>query len=260
MSLRFLLCLMLASGCLLNGVVAAEVDELEIDVEIDKGDDATYYHEEPIFISCITSDDAYVAIFNIDSEGRLHLVFPDSPDESCYLPANTTVRIPEEDDDFSLKVTGVSGEEFICAVASRAPLRIPSIFGEGARYSVEGDPVSVMHDIAEDMLEGQEAAYTVDMSHFYIGEEEEFPPFPLHPPFPLPPWAGCLQVISKPSGARVYLNGRFCGETPTVIAGIPPGTHTLTVQKKWYHGFREEICIGEGDRESVKVRLKWKLF
>jgi hypothetical protein len=117
-----------------------------------------------------------------------------------------------------------------------------------------------MHDIADDMLKGQEASYVVDMSHFYIGDDEEFPPFPSHPPFPLPPWTGCLQVLSKPNGARVYLNGRFCGKTPTVIAGIPPGIHTLVVKKKWYDRFREEISICEGEKERVKVRLKWKLF
>jgi hypothetical protein len=233
---------------------------LEVDLEIDKGDDATYYSGEPIFISCIASDDAYVIIYNIDSEGGLHLLYPESPDGSCFMPANTTHQIPEEDDDYSLKVTGTYGEEFNCAIASREPLRVPAIFGENGRYSVEGDPEEIMHDMAEDMLEGREAYYTLDMAHFYIGDEEEFPPFPPLPPFPLPPWTGCLQVVSLPGGAKVYLNGRYCGKTPTVIAGIPPGAHSLLVKKKSYSRFHEEIFIEEGERERLKIRLRWEPF
>lgn len=261
MSLRLLLYLLFAGSLVLVGFAGGqEANDLWIDVETDKGDDATYYHDEPIFISCITGEDAYVVIFNIDTDGKLHLLYPETPEESGFMPGNTTYQIPEENDDYSLKVTAHHGEEFICAIASTAPLRIPSIFGEGAQYSVDGDPGEIMRDIAEDMLEGTEATYTVDMSHFYVGDEEEFPCFPPLPPFPLPPWTGCLQVVSKPENAKVYLNGKYCGTTPTVIAGIPPGCHTLVVKKSCYHRFCEEVCIGEGEREQVKVRLKWKLF
>ncbi len=262
MSLRLLQCLMLVVCCFLGNFAAAQDEgELWVDVDIDKGDDATYYSGEPIFISCITGDDAYVVIYNIDSEGRLHLIYPGSPDQSGFMPANETYQIPEEDDDYSLKVTGIHGEEFICAIASSVPLRIPSIFGEEAQFSVDGDPVDLMHDIAEDMIDGQDAPYAVDMSHFYIGNEKECGDFPPIPPFPIPPFRfGCLQVISKPGGARVYLNGKYFGKTPTVIAGIPPGTHELVVKKKRYYLFCEDIYITEGEKERVKVRLKWKLF
>jgi hypothetical protein len=245
--------------CLVCGFAAAQDSPgLEIDVEIDKGDDATYYREESIFISFRTSDDAYVVVYNIDSEGRFNLLFPGAADEG-FVPAHETSRIPEQEDDYSLKVTGSRGEEFICAVASSAPLRIPAIFSEESEFRAEGEADKIMRDIAEDMCAGNEETYALDVAHFYIGEEEEWEGF--HPFPPLPPFGfGCLQVISKPGDAKVYLDGRLFGKTPAVIMGIPPGIHELVVTKKLYRRFCEEVCIGEGGRERVKVKLEWKLW
>ncbi len=262
MSIRFLLFWVILLLCLPMGVIHAEISsDLQVAIEIDKGDDATYYNDEAIFISFRTSDEAYVVVFNIDSEGKLNLLFPEADDEVHAIPGYTTYKIPEQDDDYSLKVTGVDGEEFIVAVASAVPLRIPSMFSERTEFSVRGEVDEIIEEIAEDMLDGRDAPLAIDVCHFYIGDGEKYPGFPPFPPFPFPP-CGCgfLQVISKPDGAKVYLDGKPFGKTPTVIAGIPPGKHELVVRKRCYYTVSREVFIDEGERERVKVRLEWSLW
>lgn len=261
MSLRFLCWTMLF--CFLSGgfAVAEDTSLLKVDVEIDKGDDATYYTDEAIFVSFRTNREAYVVVYNIDSEGRLNLLFPESDDGTDPVPAYTTYRIPEQDDDYSLKVTGIEGEEFICAVASTSPLRIPSIFSEKTEFSVHGEVDEIIQEITEDMIDGRDVPWAIDVCHFSIGDEEECPPFPPLPPFPLHGFGfGCLQVLSKPAGAKVYLDGKPFGKTPSVIAGIPPGPHELVVRKRCYYEVQREVYIDECEKERVKVHLEWSLW
>jgi len=243
---------------------AQEESDFKVDVSVDKGDDATYYDEEPIFITFRTTEDAYIIIYGIDTKGNLNLIFPESVKETGFIRANRTYQIPEDDDDFSFKVQGPPGEEFICAVASSEPLRIPAIFKEQEEetyFRVEGDIERAIENITEDILSGSSGAYATDVCYIYVEYGEERAIFPPPPsPFPLPPFCCLIEIISRPRGAKVYLDGRYFGKTPTVIAGIPPGTHRLLLIKKGYYRYEEEIHLYRGDRECVKVHLKWKLW
>ena len=240
-------------------VLAQEKDGFEIDVSIDKGDDATYYDNESIFISFRTNDDAYVIIYNIDTQGNINLIYPESNEKNAIVAAYKMIQIPEEDDDFSYRVTtGPSGEEFICAGASTERMRIPVILRGNTRVQVEGDPVSVIEDITEEIISSTHGEYSTDICHFYVADhEEEFPPFPPFPHFPV----GCaLKVVSKPMGAKVFIDGRYFGKTPTIIGGIPPGLHRVVVRKKYYYQFEEEVFLDGGEREYLRVHLEWKLW
>jgi hypothetical protein len=101
----------------------------------------------------------------------------------------------------------------------------------------------------------------MDASHFYIGNEDACVCSRPLPPFAFPPCGcGCLEVVSKPDGASVYLDGRPFGKTPTVIVGIPPGIHELVIKKRLFFEVCKEICIDEGEKERVNVRLQWELW
>lgn len=242
-------------------VIAQEDSYYEVDISVDKGDDATYYNGEPIFISFRTTEDAYVVIYDIDTEGKLSLIFPESVEEDGFIRANSTYQIPEDDDDYSLKIKGPPGEEFICAVTSPEPLRIPAIFKgeEEVYFRIEGDPLSAIEKINEELIIGTGGIYDIDICHFYVeyGEEERKCPLP---PFPFPPFSCSTEIVSTPRGAKIYLDGRYFGKTPGVIAGIPPGNHRLVVEKGGYYRYERDIFLHKGEREFVKVHLKWKLW
>jgi len=240
-------------------VIAQEGSYYEVDISVDKGDDATYYDGEPIFISFITTEDAYVVIYDIDTEGKLSLIFPESIEENGFIRANSTYQIPEDDDDYSLKIKGPQGEEFICAVTSPEPLRIPAIFkGEGeVHFRIEGDPLSAIEKINEELIVGTGGIHDIDICHLFVEYGEEGRKCPL-PPFPFPPFSCSMEIVSKPKGAKIYFDGRYFGKTPAVIAGIPPGNHRLVIKKGGYYRYERYIFLHKGEREFVKVHLKWK--
>lgn len=58
---------------------------------------------------------------------------------------------------------------------------------------------------------------------------------------------GELKVRTKPSGARVYVDGVFRGVSPTSVKGLGGGKHTLTVLLTGYALFQDEAPLGEED-------------
>lgn len=239
-----------------------EENGFEIDVSVDKGDDATYYDGEPIFISFRMTEDGYIVVYDIDTEGNLNLIFPESADEDGFIRANKTYQIPEDNDDYSFKVNGPPGEEFICAVASSEPLRIPSIFeeGDGANFRVKGDRIRAIEKITNEILGDRSVIYETDICHFYVeyseGEKASFPPAP----FPSPPFSCSMKIISRPPGAKLYLDGRYFGKTPVGVFGIPPGIHRLLLTKKGFYRYKKKIHLYQGDRRSIRVDLRWKFW
>jgi len=241
---------------------AEEEDDFRIDMNVDKGDDAVYYEGEPIFISFHSTKDAYIFIYDIDTNGKISAIYPESSEEKGFIKANKTYRIPAEVDDYSFRVKGPSGEEFICCVTSSEPLHIPSIFEEqkgDTYFQVEGEPEEAIKDIADEILKWSQGSSAVDVCHFFVEEEkDEFMP-PL-PPFPTPPFCGSLKIQTKPRAAKIYLDGRYFGRTPAVIGGIPPGKHRLLLTKNGYYKYSKMIHINGGDIKTIRLNLKWKLW
>ncbi len=57
---------------------------------------------------------------------------------------------------------------------------------------------------------------------------------------------GTLQITSSPSGAEVYLDGQFRGSTPTSIANVEPGNHTLEYRFSGYKSWTSVITVTPG--------------
>src|SRR5262245_28960827 len=63
---------MLATG-------TAHAEHFDVDLWLDRGQEAVYEPGDPIQIGVRASDDAYVLVYEIDAEGYLHLLFPHGP-------------------------------------------------------------------------------------------------------------------------------------------------------------------------------------
>lgn len=127
-----------------------------VEVWTDRGTDALYAPGDNIQLYVRTSRPSYVAIYDIDTQGRTHLLYPTDPLEERPLRAGKTYRFPRgRADDYA--VDGPSGVEYIHVVASREPLysRLPwdyrllrrtgNWWGDDADddswiYHVSGDP------------------------------------------------------------------------------------------------------------------------
>jgi hypothetical protein len=68
---------------------------------------------------------------------------------------------------------------------------------------------------------------------------------------------GRLSVITSPPEAKVKLNGREMGQTPTIIRGVSPGSHVLEIQKDGFVTERKTIKLVTATAEhSVDIKLR----
>ena len=90
--------------------------DLDIEVWTRKGDNARYCVGEPIEIYFRTNRDAYVALYNTDTRGRTHKLFPNRYDRDNFVRGGKTYRLPARGYDFYIE--GPQGRESIKAVAA----------------------------------------------------------------------------------------------------------------------------------------------
>ena len=44
-------------------------------------------------------------------------------------------------------------------------------------------------------------------------------------------WGGGVDIVSRPAGASLYVDGEYLGTTPLTMGGLSPGTHAIRLEK-----------------------------
>lgn len=78
---------------------------------------------------------------------------------------------------------------------------------------------------------------------------------PATPPAVAPTTPGSLVVESRPSGARVVLDGREIGRTPLTLPGVAPGPHAIRIELQGYLPITTTTRVEPGARARVAVSL-----
>jgi uncharacterized protein DUF4384 len=129
---------------LASAVVPSFARQLGIEVWTDRGDDAVYEPGDAMRVKIRTSDDAYLLVYEIDSEGGVNLLYPWRRGIG-KVQARNTLRLPEDNSNYQLVVEHATGQGFIVAVASEQPFRELPWFlrpfdPQAASVGYEGDP------------------------------------------------------------------------------------------------------------------------
>ncbi len=72
-----------------------------------------------------------------------------------------------------------------------------------------------------------------------------------------------IEIVSKPEGADIELDGNFAGNTPSTV-GVKPGEHTVKVTKKGYKPWERKITTSSGtvklspELEAVEITQESK--
>ncbi len=69
---------------------------------------------------------------------------------------------------------------------------------------------------------------------------------------------GGLNVQSRPSGARVYVNDRPVGSTPVTIPDVPAGAASVRIELDGYETWITTVRVGAGDETRVAASLERK--
>jgi hypothetical protein len=94
-----------------------------------------------------TAADAYIAVVRVDTDGRLVLLFPYTPDDDAFARGGRTYQVQGRNDGYTFTADDPPGIGYLLAVASPDPLRL-EIFEEGGDWHlaalgaehIEGDP------------------------------------------------------------------------------------------------------------------------
>ena len=73
---------------------------------------------------------------------------------------------------------------------------------------------------------------------------------------PVAPGPGSLQVVSRPSGAQVILDGKSIGRTPLSIAEISDGAHDIRLDLPGFRGWATTVQVRPGEQTRVAASLE----
>ncbi|MDH5588978.1 MAG: DUF4384 domain-containing protein [Gemmatimonadota bacterium] len=169
-----------------SGQEGDEMQPIEARVWLDRGAEPVLQRGERVRVYYRTSEDAYVAIFRIDTDGSVRLLHPRGPGEDSFTVGGRDYRLlfPESPYWFVEEFPGL-GYFFI--VASPEPFDFSS-FDHG--YPVRGwdlsqvgrtvysDPYVAMDDyVAELIPDWEYTPYGLDFVTYHVGQTYEYPRF-----------------------------------------------------------------------------------
>jgi hypothetical protein len=72
----------------------------------------------------------------------------------------------------------------------------------------------------------------------------------------VPPGATSMEVISRPAGAQVYVDGRLVGKTPLVLPEVNPGDHAVQIALPGHQRWVTRVSVSPGSRARVAASLE----
>jgi hypothetical protein len=68
--------------------------------------------------------------------------------------------------------------------------------------------------------------------------------------------AGSLQILSRPSGATVFVDGQTVGRTPLVISNVRIGAHDIRLELTGFRRWATSVQVSPGARARVAASLE----
>ncbi len=240
-----------------------------LDVEVWTGhSDGEYYEGDNVVIHFRANRDAFVALYSIDTRGRVNLLFPTHPGEDNFVNGGVTYKLPGGVDDYDLVVSGPEGFEHIQILASRERFPIPDWYHGPELVDDWNDRNEFMDWVNSNYFvryHGQRFAY--DRAVIYVNEWEEDYFRPVYYPS-YPSWTIYGNAyIDYPWGASIYVNGRYWGCTPLYLPRIAVGWHTISLYDHYGHCWEHDFHVSRYNtvvfnktiiRTSPSVRSKYK--
>jgi len=77
-----------------------------------------------------------------------------------------------------------------------------------------------------------------------------------NPPAPAARFAGALAVDSRPSGAKVFMDGKLVGTTPMALPTVPAGSHAIRLEHDGYRRWSSSVRVVAGEQNRVTASLE----
>jgi serine/threonine-protein kinase len=67
---------------------------------------------------------------------------------------------------------------------------------------------------------------------------------------------GSMQVLSRPAGAQVYVDGSLVGRTPVIMSALAPGRHDVRIELDGHRRWATNVLVEPGERARVAASLE----
>lgn len=223
--------------------------EVEVFVDKDSSGDAVPVYDigERIRISVKVTEDAYVYLFNIHSDGEITQILPNNIDNAGrnnFIQAGQTKNFPPMDARYSFDIAGPNGLDKVIAVASKQQLATDTLQGftnDGTFLSSSQDESSFAQTLSIVVTPLPQESWVTDTALFNVGQAVQAR-------------YGTLAISSNPAGASAYVDGVFVGRTPTNY-GTTVGTHSVSIGLDGYNTFETSVNVPANQVTNVTTNL-----
>ncbi len=211
---------------------------LNIEVWTDHDD---YYQGDNVQFSFKTNEDCFVVVYNIDSRGDVHILYPAGPNDDMRVQGGRIYTVPSTNDDYELTVQGPEGVEYLQAVASREPINLGD--WDDNLYC-DNDAYDFMDYINSTYLGcNSDCHRAYDLTSFMVKQWDDYYFRPVyHYDRPYWSYAGSIYV-DYPFGSTIYIDGVYWGVAPLFIPRIYYGWHWVTVYDHYGYCWEDRIQV-----------------
>ncbi|MCX7843815.1 MAG: PKD domain-containing protein [Candidatus Bipolaricaulota bacterium] len=221
-------------------IVEPPAGELTVRIWVDK---PVYSVGETVRIHFELNRAAYVYIWDIMPDGRVHQIFPNAYEPQNYFPAGVHT-IPSPGKGYQFRVAPPVGTEWLQIMASTVPIPHFQAYSPEQPFPLlSPDPQSWQEQLEAQVLGlvPEPAQRAFDFTCFQI----VYGPAPGY---------GTLQVLTTPPLAKLYVDGVFRGYTPRTLP-VTAGSHTVLIRKTGYLDYTTTVYILPGGTRTLNVTL-----
>ena len=238
-----------------------EVYPLEARVWLDRGEEPVLKRGDRARVYYRVSESAFVAIFHVDTNGTVRMVFPSSPQENHYARAGRDYRILFPGSSYWY-VGDDPGLGYFFIVASSEPFDFRDLgyshFAGGWDLShvgqqVYGDPYLAMDDFVASLIPDWEyVGYGLDFTSYHVDRHYDYPRFLCYDCHGFQPYRSWNPYVYSCTSFRVVIYN----DPYYYPATRYRGTRVVYVQPRRgvaHFGFKER-AVGESGAPHVVVR------
>ena len=243
------------------GVIVNPTQPYQSSVWVSK---ANYSIGERISINYRTDRDAYVYIFDVDTTGKVSLLFPNIYSTNNYARSGMTYTLPDSSN-YYYSVSGPDGVDTIIMITVPQPLGVSidwiqaSLYNNNFSPQINGQVASASYMaqvIASNIMPYYGTNWTSAYTTFTVGSGGVTTVVPSVSVIPSQnSGIGMLEVTSSPAGAKVFINGEERGVTPLIINRIPYGTYEVNIISGGYYSFKRVFEIDSTSPYRISATL-----
>jgi hypothetical protein len=216
-----------------------------------------FYPGDRVEVRFRTSEDAYVAILHVDTEGVVDLLYPGSRWDEEFVYARRTYSLPLTGRGAFRSVSRAPGIGYFFIVASPYPLDLGVLYGGrglhaiggvGAGRMLRGDPFWILDQITRSLVrDGRYASYATDVYSYHVGGRHLYPSY------------SCYDSFSRLDSRSLYPSYTSCSDLRRFLGQHPHyyDTRRFRGDRTVYLRELDRLAPQHGFKERPDVPVRW---